>query len=204
MEINSFYLTSEEINTSEPRTIFPVVQSGYTIPVCYINFENEWSNRLEETTPDTIDHVSVRRYGFHTNRITTKCQSESYSFCKNPARYVPECNKQNCGCAIFNFDSNKEIPIGYYNGSSYKETSFQSDIRYCAFDACAEEINAAKLGDFRGKRRSSISLTQDGYAVINTSDLTPGFYIAREKDDDELSKVVRLGNGGVGYVFKVK
>lgn len=194
--------TSEEINTSEPRTIFPVVQSGYTIPVCYINFENEWSNRLEETTPDTIDHVSVKDMD-STQIASLPNVVESYSFCKNPARYVPECNKQNCGCAIFNFDSNKEIPIGYYNGSSYKETSFQSNIRYFAFDACAEEINAAKLGDFRGKKES-ISLTQDGYAVINTSDLTPGFYIAREKDDDELSKVVRLGNGGVGYVFKVK
>lgn len=52
--------TSEEINTSEPRTIFPVVQNGYTIPVCYINFANEWSNHLEETTPDAINHISVK------------------------------------------------------------------------------------------------------------------------------------------------
>lgn len=194
--------TSEEINTSEPRTIFPVVQNGYTIPVCYLNFSNEWSDRLDGTTPDTIDHISVK--DMNSSQIASLPNVvESSSFCKNPASHVPECNKRGAGCAIFNFDSNKEIPIGYYNGSSYEETSFQSNIRYFAFDACAQATNAVEFGDFRGKKES-ISLTQDGYAVINASDLTPGFYIAREKDDKELPTKVKLGRGGMGYVFEVK
>lgn len=192
--------TFEEINTSEPRTIFPVVQNGYTIPVCYINFKNEWSNRLKGTTPDTIDQISVK--DMDSSQIASLPNVvESYSFCKIPARHTPECGQQDSGCAIFSFDSNKEVPIGYYNGSSYEETSFQSNILYFAFDACADY--GLTYGDFRGKKES-ISLTQDGYAIIDTSDLTPGFYIAREKDDKELSDVVKRGDGGVGYVFEVK
>ena len=98
----------------------------------------------EETTPDSINHISVKDMD-STQIATLPNVVESYSFCKNPARYVQECNKQNCGCAILNFDSNKEVPIGYYNGSSYEETSFQSNIRYFAFDACAEEIKVLKI-----------------------------------------------------------
>ncbi|MEE1432109.1 MAG: hypothetical protein U0K74_08430, partial [Clostridia bacterium] len=50
---------------------------------------------------------------------------------------------------------------------------------------------------------SVFSKNERGSEILGVSS-TPTFLTEPEKDDDKLSKMVRLGNGGVGYVFKVK
>ena len=70
--------TSEEINTSEPRTIFPVVQNGYTIPVCYLNFSNE-SAPSSRRNNSRYNRSHIRqRYEFFTNCLITKCSRKLF------------------------------------------------------------------------------------------------------------------------------
>lgn len=192
--------TALTIDESKSRTVFPVTQTGYTIPV-YKEAENDdWevSNLYYDDQPmgygtqlESVDGLQEVERNVNYIDSDSLC-SEERGECKRPYN-----------CKIFIFDNIKDVVVGYYSGSYYEELVFTSDIQYFVYNSCVKGGSYSEPSSSFTGIPSQISLTDQGYAIIDTDHLDPGLYIVKAGDDKEYYSSGK-DDSQEGFVFEKK
>ena len=197
-EGDQLVLISTDGFSEEERNVHDVLKTGYTIPVFLEHYSLDdgviatatdeyyddiatvngidYETFLKEHTVDTADFCSISTFP-RSGSIT------------NPYNY-DGCNPETA-LILFDFENNSDVTVGTYQGTSFQEQSFQSNIKYYMYDGCAEEIST-KVGEgltagytfdytLRGTK-CPIEMTQNGYAVIDTSEVSSGLHLINIKD----------------------
>ena len=197
-EGDQLVLISSDGFDDEERNVHDVLKTGYTIPVFLEHYSLDdgvlatatdeyydeissingidYETFLKEHTADTADYCSISTYP----REGMLRGLNNYEGC-NPEEAL----------ILFDFENNSDVTVGTFQGTSFQEQHFQSNIKYYMYDGCAEEIST-KVGEgvtagytfdytLRGTM-CPVEMTQNGYAVIDTSDVSSGLHLINIKD----------------------
>lgn len=177
--------------------IFPVIDDGYTIP---LNFESYPDYYYEEQTvsvfkfsgdyivDEALDtqakslfaagfvyrgrsEIEIEDYGFENffnDRVI-----DSHSFCSQPtdSSFGVGCWKR--GIMFADMEKNENVTISFYQGTQYVEHTLTADLHYFAYDGCE------KNGVYSGET-PEIMLTKEGYAEVDVSALSNGYYVLQQ------------------------
>lgn len=183
-------------NTLPELHCYPVLKSGYTIPISfglYYNYNYAYDKDDQHEvyvtnfggTFEPVDSVLIsevnRLYncGFPENNQEIEIVGEDFktffeTYVFDACEY---CANGACWGSDYIFadlPQNKEISISWYVGTQYNECDLTANIHYFVFDGCDN-----------GGRHSvdpiELQLTQDGYAILDTDSLSSGQYILHQK-----------------------
>lgn len=150
-------------NAENPVLLCPIVEDGYTIPVIFredgILIWGDYEQgiqAIEEVIRDAAD-VNDQPYEdfFNTNVVNTV---EEF-FSESPTTYSTKDH-------LLRMQKGDTATVGYYEGTSYIANTYSADYHYFAYD-------------YPQKKEYPITLTKEGYGVIDVSDLPNGFYLVQ-------------------------
>lgn len=152
--------------TEYPVRIYPVVEDGYTIPVTFredgIQNWGEYTLKgqiINDVIKDASD-VNGEPYGdfFRTHAINTVDAFLSQS----PDDVVSYSTDDH----IIRAQKGEAFTLGYYEGTAYQTRTYYADYHYFAYD-------------YMQKHEYPITLTQEGYGILDVSELANGFYLVQ-------------------------
>lgn len=79
--------------------------------------------------------------------------------------------------SLLDFAQDSEVNIGYYDGTTYKETTLKSNYTYFILDYAINNGPLSSRNYEPVKTIVPVTLTQNGYAEIDISTFAPGYYV---------------------------
>lgn len=177
--------------------VFSVLDDGYTLP---LNFESYPNYGYEEQDVSVFEftglfivdealdtqaralyaagyperhggEIEIENYGyenFFNDRVI-----DSNIFCSQPTDWAGGDGCWLRGMLFADMEKEEEVTISFYQGTQYVEHTMTADLHYFAYDGCE------KNGEYSGEY-PEIILTKEGYAEVDISTLSNGYYVLRQ------------------------
>lgn len=195
-ELDKLVIFSE--NEIDEIVVFPVQKDGYTVP---LNFESYPNYYYEEQSVSVFDFegglfivdealdtqaralyavgfpmgercaIEIENNGY--DNFYNDCVIDSHTYCSMPTESAFGDGCWSRGVMFADMEKEDDVTISFYQGTQYVEHTMTADLHYFAYDGCLKDEGYS--GDY-----PDITLTKEGYAEIDTSTLSNGYYVLQQ------------------------